>query len=119
MSIVSLLGGAPAAAALLEKSAADGAAARGGSASGAAPNTEGLVFDANGAKFNGKQIALSDLISDESDRFTDAQKGQASELLLSREKRPFYRYIRQVIFPAPKRKKAGNWGNFLPLTRVT
>jgi hypothetical protein len=44
-------------------------------------NSSGLVFNASGAKFNGKVIALSDIIDNKTGRFTDAQKGQADDLL--------------------------------------
>jgi hypothetical protein len=41
----------------------------------------GLVFSDNGATYNGRSIALSDIVNDRSGRFTNAQKQQTSQLL--------------------------------------
>jgi hypothetical protein len=45
--------------------------------SGPAVGGSGLAFTENGATYNGRPVALSDVLNDRSGRYTDAQKHQA------------------------------------------
>jgi hypothetical protein len=55
-------------------------------------STTGLVFSGGFATYNGKPIALSDITGDLSAKFTDAQRGQADDTLLAREKAAYGQY---------------------------
>lgn len=55
-------------------------------------DASGLVFSGGFATYNGKPIALSTITGDNSGRFTDAQRGQADDTLLAREKAAYGQY---------------------------
>jgi hypothetical protein len=66
----------------------------------------GLVFSVAGASYKGQPIALSDVIDDRVGNFTSAQKAQAEQLLLSREKKGFASRLSPSISGTDAQKNA-------------